>query len=116
MLNKYPKFITQIDRQNIHYLHIKSPKTIAIPLMLIHGWPVSFADFIKVIEPLTNPKTEGEITFDLVILSIPGFGFSVPVKDKGWNMIKIASAFTTLMKQLGYESLLFMVGILEPEL
>jgi epoxide hydrolase len=71
--------------------------------MLIHGWPGSFVDFIKVIEPLTNPQ-QGSIAFHLVIPSIPGFGFSTPVKEKGWNMIRIASAFTSLMKQLGYET------------
>lgn len=103
LLNKYPQFITQIDGQNIHYLHVKSPLPNATPLMLIHGWPGSFADFIKIIEPLTHPQKQGEMAFDLVIPSIPGFGFSVPVKEKGWNMVRIATAFTTLMKQLGYE-------------
>ncbi len=103
VLNQFPQFITEIDGQNIHYLHIKSTKPNATPLMLIHGWPGSFADFIKLIEPLTNPQTEDQIAFDLVIPSIPGFGFSTPVKDKGWNMIRIATAFATLMKELGYE-------------
>jgi hypothetical protein len=103
ILNQFPQFISEIDGQNIHYLHIKSTKSNATPLMLIHGWPGSFADFIKVIEPLTNPQTEDQIAFDLVIPSIPGFGFSTPVRDKGWNMIRIATAFTTLMKELGYE-------------
>lgn len=103
MLNQFPQFITEIEGQNIHYLHVKSPRSNATPLMLIHGWPGSFADFSKVIEPLINPQTEDQIAFDLVIPSIPGFGFSTPVKDKGWNMIRIATAFTTLMKQLGYE-------------
>ncbi len=70
--------------------------------MLIHGWPGSFADFIKVIEPLTNPQNN-QLAFDLVIPSVPGFGFSIPVKEKGWNMFRIATAFTALMKQLGYE-------------
>lgn len=102
LLNRYPQFITEIDGQRIHYLHIKSPETNATPLMLIHGWPGSFADFTRVIEPLTNPQTTEQIAFDLVIPSIPGFGFSIPVKDKGWNMIRIATAFADLMKQLGY--------------
>ena len=102
-LNQYPQFITEIDGQNIHYLHIKSSRPGAIPLMLIHGWPGSFADFIKVIEPLTNPQSTVQIAFDLVIPSIPGFGFSTPVKEKGWSMVRIATAFATLMKQLGYE-------------
>ena len=102
LLNQYSQFNTEIDGQNIHYLHIKSPKPNAIPLMLIHGWPGSFADFIKVIEPLTNPQNN-QFAFDLVIPSVPGFGFSIPVKEKGWNMFRIATAFTALMKQLGYE-------------
>jgi epoxide hydrolase len=103
LLNQFPQFISEIDGQTIHYLYIKSTKPKATPLMLIHGWPGSFADFIKVIEPLTNPETEDQMAFDLVIPSIPGFGFSVPVKDKGWNMIRMATAFTTLMRELGYE-------------
>lgn len=105
LLNQYPQFITEIDGQNIHFVHVKSPHANALPLMLIHGWPGSFADFFKIIEPLTNPEPDSRdrISFDLVIPSIPGFGFSTPVEEKGWNMIRIASAFTALMKQLGYE-------------
>ena len=102
LLNKYPQFITEIDGQNIHFLHIKSGNADATPLMLIHGWPGSFADFINVIEPLTNPREENAASFHLVIPSIPGFGFSTPVKEKGWNMFRIAAAFSTLMEQLGY--------------
>lgn len=101
-LNQYPHFITEIEGQNIHYLHIKSPRANAVPLMLIHGWPGSFADFTRVIEPLANPQDPGQIAFDLVIPSIPGFGFSVPVKEKGYNMIRIATTFATLMDRLGY--------------
>jgi pimeloyl-ACP methyl ester carboxylesterase len=72
--------------------------------MLIHGWPGSFADFVKVIDPLTNPPgKENELnSFHLVIPSIPGFGFSTPVKEKGWNMFRIAAAFASLMEGLGY--------------
>jgi epoxide hydrolase len=106
LLNQYPQFITEIDGQNIHFLHVRSTDPNAIPLMLIHGWPGSFADFIKVIEPLTKPQPDKNVsntTFHLVIPSIPGFGFSTPVKEKGWNMFRIASAFTSLMKKLGYE-------------
>lgn len=104
-LNKYPQFITEIDGQDIHFLHVRSGDPNATPLMLIHGWPGSFADFVNVIEPLTNPpsgKANGPGSFHLVIPSIPGFGFSTPVKEKGWNMFRIAAAFTTLMEQLGY--------------
>lgn len=102
-LNQYPHFITQIQGQDIHYLLIKSPKANAIPLMLIHGWPGSFADFTNIIEPLTNPQDSAQAAFDLVIPSIPGFGFSVPVHSKGYNMFRIAATFTALMDQLGYE-------------
>ncbi|HEX6225972.1 MAG TPA: epoxide hydrolase, partial [Chryseolinea sp.] len=66
ILNQYPQFIAEIDGQKIHYLHVKSPQPNAIPLMLIHGWPGSFADFIKVIEPLSNPQSADPIAFDLV--------------------------------------------------
>ncbi|SHG95081.1 Epoxide hydrolase N terminus [Chryseolinea serpens] len=106
LLNNYPQFITEIDGQNIHFLHIKSPNPNATPLMLIHGWPGSFADFVNVIEPLTQGPvgdTNSGSAFHLVIPSIPGFGFSTPVKEKGWNMFRIAAAFSTLMEQLGYE-------------
>jgi epoxide hydrolase len=105
LLNQYPQFITEIDGQNIHFLHIRSANPDATPLMLIHGWPGSFADFVNVIEPLSNPKPGGENAFNsfhLVIPSIPGFGFSTPVRQKGWNMFRIAAAFTSLMQQLGY--------------
>lgn len=102
-LNQYPHFITEIEGQDIHFLHVKSPKAGALPLMLIHGWPGSFADFIGVIEPLTNPGDTNQPAFDVIIPSIPGFGFSVPVKEKGFNMFKIAGTFATLMNRLGYE-------------
>lgn len=101
-LNRYPQFITEIDGQPIHFMHIKSPLKNARPLMLVHGWPGSFADFIEMIEPLTNPSDKKH-PFDLVIPSIPGFGFSVPVKSEGWNMFRIGAAFAELMTQLGYE-------------
>lgn len=103
VLNQYPHFITEIEGQNIHYVHIRSPRANAVPLMLIHGWPGSFADFTGVIQPLTNPQDPGQIAFDLVIPSIPGFGFSVPVIEKGYNMFKIAATFADLMGRLGYE-------------
>lgn len=101
-LNQYPHFIAEIEGQNIHYLHIKSPRANAVPLMLIHGWPGSFADFTRLIGPLSSPQGPGEIAFDLVIPSIPGFGFSVPVQQKGNNMFRIATTFAALMDQLGY--------------
>ena len=101
-LNQYPQFLTEINGQVIHFIHVKSNHANAVPLLLIHGWPGSFTDYIKVIDPLVNPAN-GKLAFHIVVPSIPGFGFSVPVKEKGWNMVKIAAAFTELMKQLGYD-------------
>ena len=105
-INKYPQFTTEIDGQNIHFMHIESKEENATPLMLIHGWPGSFVEFLGVIEPLTNPTKYGgkaEDAFHLVIPSIPGFGFSGPTKEAGWNTDRTAAAFNALMAKLGYE-------------
>lgn len=105
-INQYPQFTTEIDGQNIHFLHIESKEENATPLMLIHGWPGSFVEFLGVIEPLTNPTKFGgkaEDAFHLVIPSIPGFGFSGPTEEAGWNTDRIAAAFASLMAKLGYE-------------
>jgi pimeloyl-ACP methyl ester carboxylesterase len=105
-INKYPQFTTTIDGQNIHFLHIESKEPSATPLMLIHGWPGSFVEFLEVIEPLTNPTKFGgkaEDAFHVVIPSIPGFGFSGPTHESGWNTDRIAAAFITLMSELGYK-------------
>lgn len=105
-LNKYPQFTTEIDGQNIHFLHIESKEQNATPLMLIHGWPGSIVEFLGIIEPLTNPTKYGgkpEDAFHLVIPSIPGFGFSGPTKEAGWNTERTAAAFNSLMAKLGYK-------------
>ncbi|MCH5584524.1 epoxide hydrolase [Shimazuella sp. AN120528] len=105
-INQYPQYTTEIDGQNIHFLHIRSTEKNAIPLLLIHGWPGSFVEFLKVIEPLTNPVAHGRNAsdaFHLVIPSLPGFGFSVPIREAGWNNGRIANAFIELMERLGYE-------------
>ncbi len=105
IINRYPQFVTEIDGQTIHFLHVESKIKEARPLMLIHGWPGSFVEFLDVIEPLTNPIKYGgkaEDAFHLVIPSIPGFGFSGPTKEAGWNNDRIAAAFHTLMQNLGY--------------
>lgn len=105
-LNEFPQFITKIDGQNIHFLHIKSPEPDATPLMLIHGWPGSFVEFLDVIDPLTNPRAHGgqaEEAFHLVIPSIPGFGYSVPLNEPGWTPGRMAEAFIHLMERLGYK-------------
>ena len=105
-LNAYPHFITEIDGQPIHFMHIKSAVPNALPLILSHGWPGSFVEFLDVIGPLTDPKAHGldeSIAFDLVIPSLPGFGFSSPMSSPGWDSARTAKAWDTLMKGLGYE-------------
>lgn len=105
-LNKYPQFTTEIDGQTIHFLHIKSPEPDAMPLIITHGWPGSVFEFMNIIEPLTNPRAHGgdpKDAFHLVIPSIPGFGFSGPTKEAGWNLARIAKAWAELMDRLGYE-------------
>src|SRR5215208_1927468 len=105
-LNELPHFMTEIDGQTIHFIHVKSKEANATPLMLIHGWPGSFVEFLHHIEPLTDPAKHGgqaEDAFDLVIPSLPGFAFSGPTKEVGWNNIRIGKAFIELMDRLGYD-------------
>ena len=101
-LNEYPQFTTEIDGQRVHFLHVRSARTDATPLLLIHGWPGSVVDFLDLIEPLTAPAAD-EPAFHLVIPSVPGFGFSGPITETGWNDTRIASAFAELMARLGYD-------------
>lgn len=104
-LNRYPQFMTEIDGQPIHFLHIKSSEAGAFPLVLTHGWPGSFIEFIDMIGPLSEPKAHGldGQAYDLVIPSIPGFGFSSPLREAGWDSTRVAKAWDVLMKRLGYE-------------
>jgi len=105
-INGYPQFIANIDGQNIHFLHVRSSEPGAIPLMLLHGWPGSFVEFLELIGPLTNPKAYGGSSgdaFHLVIPSLPGHGFSGPVSEPGWTDGKVAEALVKLMERLGYE-------------
>jgi epoxide hydrolase len=105
-LNAYPQFLTEIDGQTIHFLHVQSSEPNATPLMLIHGWPGSFVEFIELIGPLTDPAAHGgdpADAFHLVIPSVPGFGFSTPLSEAGWTHGRIAKAFTELMTRLGYD-------------
>ncbi|MEU4311446.1 epoxide hydrolase family protein [Nocardia sp. NPDC024068] len=95
-LNRLPHFTTEIDGQNIHFVHVRSPKPDALPLILTHGWPGSFLEFLEVIEPLSRD-------FHLVIPSIPGFGFSGPTHERGWDVTRVAGAWAELMHRLGYE-------------
>jgi len=105
-LNQYPQFITEIDGANVHFLHVSSPEPDALPLLVTHGWPGSVAEFLDVIEPLTNPRAFGgrpEDAFHLVIPSIPGYGFSRPLPSTGWDVPRIAGAWAELMDRLGYQ-------------
>ncbi|WP_240498085.1 epoxide hydrolase [Williamsia sp. 1135] len=106
LLNSYPQFTTKIDEQTIHFLHIRSSHQDALPLLLTHGWPGSFVEFLDVIGPLTDPASHGlntEDAFHLVIPSLPGFGFSNPVTTTGWDVAHIGSAWAELMDRLGYD-------------
>ncbi|RBO84600.1 epoxide hydrolase family protein [Nocardia puris] len=105
-LNSYPQFVTEIDGQNIHFLHVRSPEPGALPLLLTHGWPGSIVEFLDMIGPLTDPRAHGgdpADAFHVVIPSLPGFGFSGPVTEAGWNVERIARAWAELMARLGYE-------------
>jgi epoxide hydrolase len=105
-LNSYPQFVTEIDGQDIHFLHVKSTEPAAVPLILTHGWPGSVFEFLDLIGPLTDPRGHGmapSIAFDLVIPSLPGFAFSAPLQDRGWGTRRTAAAWATLMRRLGYQ-------------
>ncbi|KUJ65936.1 epoxide hydrolase, partial [Streptomyces albus subsp. albus] len=95
-LNAFPQFITTIDGADVHFLHVRSPEPDAVPLILTHGWPGSFLEFLDVIEPLA-------CDFHLVIPSIPGYGFSGPTRERGWDVVRVARAWAELMRRLGYE-------------
>jgi pimeloyl-ACP methyl ester carboxylesterase len=104
-LNEFPQFTTEIDGQNIHFLHVHSPEPDAFPLILTHGWPGSIVEYLDVIGPLSDPRSHGADetdAFHLVIPSIPGFGFSGSTTDTGWNRYRTAVAWAELMSRLGY--------------
>ena len=105
-LNQFPQFTTVIDGANVHLLHVRSPEPQALPLLLTHGWPGSVAEFLDVIGPLTDPGAHGgdpADAFHLVIPTIPGYGFSGPTGQPGWNFARIATAWAELMRRLGYD-------------
>ncbi|MFD4670212.1 epoxide hydrolase family protein [Lentzea sp. NPDC058450] len=101
-LNAIPQFKTEIDGVGIHFLHAKSPHANAKPLLLTHGWPGSVAEFLDVIEPLTNPPDPAD-AFHVVAPSLPGYGFSDKPTGTGWTLEHIAEAFVTLMGRVGYD-------------
>lgn len=105
-LNSFPQFTTTIDGQNIHFLHVRSPHEDALPLLITHGWPGSVWEFMRVIEPLTDPTRFGgraEDAFHVVAPSLPGYGFSGPTAEPGWDNYRTAEAWKVLMARLGYD-------------
>ncbi|MEQ1769392.1 MAG: epoxide hydrolase family protein [Devosia sp.] len=123
-LNRYPQFTTDIDGQRIHFVHVRSGRADALPLVLTHGWPSTFTEYLKLVEPLTNPASGP--AFDVVIPSLPGFGFSNPLSGPGWGAAKTAAAWDVLMQRLGYTRYGFVgndvgsfvgkeLGVLKPE-
>jgi pimeloyl-ACP methyl ester carboxylesterase len=105
-LNEFPQYVTTIDGQNVHFLHVRSPEPDAMPLIICHGYPGSVVEFMSIIGPLTDPASyggEAADAFHVVAPSLPGFGFSTPVRESGWEMARTARAFAELMRRLGYE-------------
>jgi hypothetical protein len=104
-LNTYPQFVTNIDGLDVHFIHVRSKNPNALPLIVTHGWPGSIIEQLKIIDPLTNPAAHGgraEDSFDIVIPSLPGYGFSGKPTTTGWDPPRIARAWVVLMKRLGY--------------
>jgi pimeloyl-ACP methyl ester carboxylesterase len=100
-LNQYPQFTTEIDGQRIHFLHVRSGRPGAKPLLITHGFPSSVAEFLRLIEPLISPAT-GQ-AFHVVAPSLPGYAFSTPLSATGWTMGRTARAWAELMRRLGYQ-------------
>jgi pimeloyl-ACP methyl ester carboxylesterase len=104
-LNALPQFVTEIDGVDIHFIHVRSKHENALPVIVTHGWPGSIIEQLKIIDPLTNPTAHGgsaSEAFDVVIPSLPGYGFSGTPSTTGWDPIRIARAWIVLMKRLGY--------------
>ncbi len=105
-LNAVPQFTTVIDGQQVHFIHVRSREAGAIPLLLTHGWPGSVLEFLELIGPLTDPAAHGgdpRDAFDVVVPSIPGYGFSGTTGSTGWDVERIAAAWAELMRRLGYD-------------
>src|SRR5271167_2013212 len=104
-LNALPQFKTEIDGADVHFIHVRSPHENALPLIITHGWPGSIIELLEVIGPLTDPTAHGgsaEDAFDLVVPSMPGYGFSSEPTEVGWNVSRVARAWAQLMPRLGY--------------
>jgi pimeloyl-ACP methyl ester carboxylesterase len=106
-LNAVPQYRTRIDGLGIHFLHAPSQHSNALPIILTHGWPGSVVEFLKIIGPLTDPTAHGgsaNDAFHVITPSLPGYGFSDKPTARGWGIPRIARAWATLMKRLGYAS------------
>ncbi len=104
-LNAFPQFITEIDGLDIHFVHVRSPHENALPLIITHGWPGSIIEILSTIGPLSDPTAYGgnaEDAFDVVVPSMPGYGFSAKPSTTGWDPVHIARAWIQLMERLGY--------------
>jgi pimeloyl-ACP methyl ester carboxylesterase len=104
-LNALPQFQTEIDGVDVHFIHVKSPQAGALPLIMTHGWPGSIIELVETVGPLTDPLAHGgraEDAFDLVLPSIPGYGFSGEPAELGWYAGRVAQAWAELMRRLGY--------------
>jgi pimeloyl-ACP methyl ester carboxylesterase len=104
-LNALPQFKTEIDGVDIHFIHVRSPHADALPLIMTHGWPGSVIELLEVVGPLTDPTAHNgraEDAFDLVLPSLPGYGFSDEPAELGWNAGRVAQAWAELMRRLGY--------------
>jgi pimeloyl-ACP methyl ester carboxylesterase len=104
-LNALPQFKTEIDGVDIHFIHVRSPHENALPLIVTHGWPGSVIELLEVVGPLTDPTAHGgraEDAFDLVLPSLPGYGFSGEPAELGWDASRTARAWAELMRRLGY--------------
>ena len=105
-LNAWPQFTTTIDGTTVHFAHVRSPEPDATPLILTHGWPGSFVEFARIAGPLADPRAHGGDpvdAFHLVMPGIPGFGFSGPAREPGWEHTRTAAAWAELMRRLGYD-------------
>lgn len=104
-LNSFPQFVTEVMGQRVHFLHVRSAHADALPLVLTHGWPGSISEFTRLIEPLTDPTAHGgspDDAFHVVVPSLPGYGFSGPTTEPGWDVRRVAMAWAELMARLGY--------------
>jgi len=112
-INRFPQYTTDIDGANVHFLHVRSPEPQALPLILTHGWPGSVAEFLDVLDPLADPRAHGgdpATAFHLVVPSLPGYGFSGPTREPGWDVVRVAEAWAELMSRLGYDRYLAQGG------